>query len=719
MAFPNPFATTVHAGRTRAGASLALLVLSLSMPASAQAPLRCDLQLTTTPGAGAGSACLDLPALQQGGQPVQTAANATRISRDGFRLCKNAFTVSTGGEVDVVFIYDNSGSMLSHYAKIDAATNDTNFYHANGCGNNPATTGSLTYNTATGPKTVALVAPATNCQATSFAGDPYNSRAQVVRQAIDYLTQTSPNSTAAAVAFARDTAHGRPPLPLSVPGNADLVKASVVMDSIPNTYYAPPLRAANAWLGDTSLTNTQKKAIVFISDGAPEDNYNSLVGSIPIYSIFLGDSSSRQYASLQAMSSGTGGQFYRVDPGNLAGMNAVMQSIIQLITVVNLPQAVEITNASTQPPMVSRSTGMTRNADSSLGVVMDSILALVNGENRLTVKVTMTGSDVRLYPVMVRADGPVAETTSEELVCVAQPKLELLNQQGGADASYPSDAVKYDVKLTRTTSDLAQVVVEASSRDTTKAQPWGDRESIVLDRAGVSGTTTTNLKEDYDVNGSVAAPAPGNGALESAPNGSITLTWTHPRDARETASLTLPGRRIPVTAGFIDMVRLTDVPKGNVATLPVVIADPVVIRGGATFTKDGTTATLAHKGSLHNPHGLADAALDPNQVPTFVVKTASSFAYEITIFDHFGHFLNGMKGAVDSLQWERMRGNADSLAVALSILPVTRDGQRFGTGAYILKAVLTTRESARLDPGKPAVVTTVARQMLNKFGYAR
>jgi len=713
----------VSVGTIPRAMSLAALILGIAVSASSQAPLRCDLQLKTTPGAGAEAACLDLPALQQGGTPIQTANNATRISRDGFKLCKNAFTVSTSGDADIVFIYDNSGSMLSHYAKINPATNDTVFYHADGCGNNPSVTGTLTYNTVTGPKTVEVVSASTNCQTNSFAGDPFNSRTQVISQAIDFLAQSSPNSTVGAVAFSRDTAHAMPLKLLSVPGNAALVKNSLRMDSIPFTYYVPPLRVANAWLNDASLIKTAKKAIVFISDGTPGDNNGvaAQLGGIPIYSIFLGDSSSRQYASMQSMSSTTGGQFHRVNPGNTAQLNSVMQSIIQAITVVHLPQSVEITNSSTPTPMVSRSTGMVRNPDSSLSVTLDSIIALVAGRNALTVKVTMTASDIRTYNLAVQADGPAAGSTSQELVCVAQPKIELLNQQGQVPPSYASNAAEYDIRLTRATSDLSQVVVTASSRDSTKSPGWGDKESITLNPSNPAGPLTTNVRNDYDINGSVSAPAAGNNVLESGPNGYITLTWTHPRDARETASLTLPGGRIPTSGGFIEVVRLTDAPRGGTSPLPatVLVTDPIVLRGGVTFQKNGNVSTLTHKGDLHNPLKLSDAVLDPNQMPTFVFKTASPFSYQITIFDHLGQFLNEMEGKVDSLRWEQMRNNSDSMAVAMSILPVAKDGQRFGTGVYILKATLTTRESVRQDPGKPARITPVSKLVLNRFGYVR
>jgi hypothetical protein len=151
----------------------------------------------------------------------------------------------------------------------------------------------------------------------------------------------------------------------------------------------------------------------------------------------------------------------------------------------------------------------------------------------------------------------------------------------------------------------------------------------------------------------------------------------------------------------------------------VPVSDPVVIRGGATLVTDGVHAVLTDKGALSNPHNLDDAVLDPNHTPTFVVTTASSFSYEFSIFDHLGLFLNSASGVVDSARWEQMRGSADSLACAITILPVSRNGQRFGTGAYILRGTLTTRQTNRPDPGKPKFVKSTVIPILNRFGYIR
>jgi hypothetical protein len=715
--FPSFFhSKRLSAGRPSAARATTVLVLALSSAPWAQGNLRCDLKLNTTPGSTVETGCLDLVALQAGGTPVQTANNATRISTDGFRLCKNAFAVNVPAGADVVFIYDNSGSMFSRYAKVDSALNDTSYFYEGGCSSPSANTiGPLTYGTLVGPRNVTQLGSLTNCN--GFAGDPYHARASVIRQGIEYLRTVSPNSTAGAVAFALNTSHLQPPLPLNIPGNADLVKASVVMDSLPSTNYAPPLQQANAWLNDANIVKTAKKAIVFVSDGEPNNqNYAQHVSTaIPIYTIALADSS-MNFPRMRELSTNSGGQFFRVSPDNITQMNEVMRQIIQAITVVNLPSAIEVSNGAYAPPMVSRSAGMNRNADSSISLVMDSIIALKAGANPLTIKVTMTPQDIRTYNVSVQADGPAAPQSTQQLACFPMPTLAMLNQSGGLDSVYPSGTTLYDVRLTRASSDLQQVVVNAKSSDS--ARPgWGDEENLVLPQTGNSGGLTTNLKDNQAFNGASANPAKGNNILEAGPNGLVTLVWKHPRDEREFATFTLPGKRVPVEPGFIDMIRVTDVPKGIVIDKP--ITNPIVIRGGVTLGQNGQGATLVHKGILHNPHGITEVQLNPNNTPTFVFKTASAFKYEVSIFDHLGQWLCSQRGDVDSTKWEQMRGGADSLAVAMSILPVAESGQPFATGVYIMKATLTTKAVNRTDPGRPLIVKPATKIAINRFGYRR
>jgi hypothetical protein len=697
-------------------------------PVAAQAPLRCDLQLESTPGAGAESACLDLVALQNGGAPIVTAANATRISVNGFALCKSAFTVTKPAGADIVFIYDNSGSMVPGFARINAVGGDTAFYHITGCngggGGGGAPIGTpMTYNTLLGPRDIRLVDATANCPNNSLAGDPYFARGKVIERAVDYLAANSPTSTAGALAFAEIVANQRAPLQLSVAGNPELVKGSITLDSIRNTNYVPALNQARAWLTDTAFIKNSKQAIVFISDGEPTDGSqltnwlrNNANKNIPIYTIALGDTTAT-FARMREMSDTTNGAFYQIKPQNIALMNEVMTQIIRAITVPTVPRSIEVSNNSFLPtPMVSRSISITVNPDSSMSPVMDSILALKLGTNALTVKITMSDLDVRSFNVTVQADGPAAPATTQNLVCFPMPALTLLNPAGAVDSLYPNSTTPYDVRLTRATSDLKEVIVVATSTDTSRPG-WSDQENIPAPQLSATGTSTVNQRNDYPLNGAAVNAAKGNNTLEAAPGGEVVFTWTHPRDQRETATFRLAGKKVATAPGFIDVVRVTDAPHG--VPIPAGVTDPVVIRGGAILIRNAGGAELTDKGDLSNPHNVPDDILDPDHTPTFIFNTASAFSYQVRIFDHLGQFLNSRKGEVDSVLWEQMRGNADSLACAFSILPISRDGQRFGTGVYILQATITTRETNRKDPGKPLRVTPTTQAFTNRFGYVR
>lgn len=249
-----------------------------------------------------------------------------------------------GEGADIVFVYDNSASMWSHYAKIDANTGDTAFYFNYGCSNiggDPAGT-PFTYTTRLGPRTILLIDSAAICH--TQAGDPYIARTLVISLAVDFLAARFPDATAGVISFGAFTDHAQAPIPLSVPGNAARVKDSLRLDSLPATHYVPPLRLAAAWLHDTSLTRNSRQAIIFISDGEPTDGLQLSTWldvakntGIPIYSIALGDTSISAFARMQDLSLRTGGDYYSVSPRDVPRMNRVIEEII--VHVASVPVA--------------------------------------------------------------------------------------------------------------------------------------------------------------------------------------------------------------------------------------------------------------------------------------------------------------------------------------------------------------------------------------------
>lgn len=698
----------------------ALLSISCAVPAIAAQ--RCDLLIASTPLPGGNAACLDLPALKATpGASIRTAGNATRIARDGVVLCKNAFQVNSGAEADVVFIYDNSGSMTAKYAFADPARADTAFYFDLGGCLSPDTLGNLALQTREGPRTLPLLVSDAGCS--DRAGDPYRARAAAMRQGIDFLGKTSPNSTAGAVAFNDQLAHAQPPLPLGTPAALAQVKNSLVLDTAGGTRYGPPLRQATLWLTDTALTRTAKQAVVFISDGAPTDTIgagsyvNSIYAAIPIFGIFLGDTNA-QYGKLSDLSARTGGKFHRVDPGNVGRMNEVMEEIIRAITVTAVPRSIRIVNASLAPAQASVSVKL---APASVGgdihVTLDSILALKHGANSLSVEIDRGGGTAETFAFQVQADGPEAAQSGPGLACHDQPSLAMLNASGRPDSAYAAGPAAYDILLTRSPSELGTVSVAATARDSSRKSK-GDLETLALPMTGRAAGGVSHRRNALPTHGSALAPAPGNGILEGVSGGEYILTWAHPRDSREAASFILPGARIPTLPGFIAVERVRPVTRGP--DIRVRIADPVVIRGGAILDRIGPdSAVVTTRGCLYNCTGETVRIADPSRTPSFIFKTASPFAFTLHVYDNLGHVVLKASGDVKAPEWEGMPKIGDSVAVAMSIVPVTADGQPAATGAYILRATISAAGLERNGAAGPSRVTASTRTFVARFGHIR
>lgn len=718
------------ADTTRSLVFVAILIAAQAGDSFGQADKRCDQLLNTTPGIGADTACLDLPKVMANvvDNPIVAPNNATRISKDGFRLCKNAFQSVTPAGADIVFIYDNSGSMLATWAAVDPAVpTDTLFFSAQtGC-TSPAAAGFLTYQVFAPPGTATVQTMATTAGCRALAGDPYMARGFVIQSAIDFIANTASISTVGAIAFGNAPLHQQSPLQMNVPANIKQVKDSIIVANEGSTNYAPPLNIARGWLNNPAIIKTGKKAIVFISDGAPTDP-NAIAGAldpnIPIYSIYLGKIATPDTARLLQMSTATGGRFFRVNPNNVAEINAVMQTIIQSILVVSLPKEIEITNKSIAPPQVSRSTGLVRNLpDSSVSVVMDSIIGLIKGLNELSIKITLNnGEPPRTYNVNVKADGAEPGSTSKQLICYDQPKLVMLNPVTNLeDAAYGPGRTNYLVKLSREGNDLSSIVVLGTSKDAGQSQPWGDSADIPVALLGAKAGVQT-FQSPYPVQGNVTvnpSPIPGNGVLESDANGAITLDWVHPRDSREFATYTLPGKKVPLIPPFIVIERFKDVPKGS--HVDVAVANPIVIRGVVGVERSGSDLVKVNLGGcLVNCGAAIERVSDPEKVPSFLLKTASPFRYTILIYDNLGNFVNSDTGSVSKTAWDALPKQGDSVAVIISYVPVAKKGQQVGTGVYIMRATITTTAGETKDSnGNQVKVAAATRMILDRFGYLR
>jgi hypothetical protein len=258
-------------------------------------------------------------------------------------LAENTGACCDANGADVVFILDNSASMWSHAATIDTVLRDTSFWSSSGKCLTAASPDSLRYSVQENNwqmpnqslvKSLKLL-PQNQSSCREYSGDPYNARGMIIRNAIDYLAQTSPTSTAGVMGFANAVDNAQTLLQLNDPANVTQIKSMVRLDSLPSTNYGPPLQLAKEWLTDPTRIKTRKQAIIFISDGIPSDG-NAVLNLVdaampPIYSIFLGRHATADTAMLAILSNQSGGSFSRIDPSHPAAMNSVMSAIIQQV----------------------------------------------------------------------------------------------------------------------------------------------------------------------------------------------------------------------------------------------------------------------------------------------------------------------------------------------------------------------------------------------------
>ncbi len=686
-------------GKYIAALGVFLVASLLSTPIQA-APKRCDWHGPRSSGEATYNKCIDFAAIQ--GTTVNVPKNVTRISADGISFCSGAFTQAGAGNADIVFIYDNSGSMASKVAYVDPALNDTVFYYQNGTSTacNINVTGPMDYQTLIGKRTISKLASA-GCN--TISGDPYYARGQVIQKAIDFLVANSPTSTAGAVSFTDKTAHLRSPLQLSLASNATLVKNSIVLDSSGGTYYGPPLQQAKDWLTDPAIIKTQRQAIIFISDGAPTDttgtnSYLNITGLPPVYSIYLGDAAVPDTLKLKQLSDKTGGTFTRVNPRNVLAIQDVMTSIVKSITTTSVPKSVTVVNSSLTPPQTSHSSAVTVNADGSQGVTLDSIIGLNTGANSIQINVIKPDNTPVNYSFTINVSSAEISATGGNYTCWDMPTLTAVDPAGLTPEIYAPGGIGYTLKLTRSTSELRNVTVAGTSEN-------GDKENITL------GTPTSPLgfptqTGDFKYNPNDATPTLDNGTLEVDKNGALTFTWSHPRDGRETVTYILPGRITPVINGDVVFTIKNPITQGEVIT-PVKLENPVVI-------VDGKNTCLS------NCNGTQ--VFWPNaNIPTWILSIKSPITYSVHVYDNIGQSVAMGRGEITLATWNSMAKSGDSAAIQLKLPPLASNGQLLGTGAYVMKVLITAQgdQVTKNSAGELIIVKNSKREYFKKFGFIR
>jgi hypothetical protein len=690
------------------GGSTARIALALALAAAsatlAKGPKRCDWHGPLSSGESPFVKCVDFAALE--GKELTLPKNVTRIAADGLSFCATKTQVAGPSEADIVFVYDNSGSMTADAAYIAPGGKDTVFYffdNNNSCKNNP-TNGDLTYKVRNGTtRTIPIFATNTGCVAND-PGDPYNARGEVIKDGIDFLAETSPTSTAGVVSFSDGVKYPHAPVPVSDKAAVAEVKATVALDVDGGTSYGPPLKQAKAWLNDPALIKTKKQAIVFISDGAPHDTYLNIVdGDMPpIYSIYLARAATPDTAKLQQLSQLTNGTFTRVNPNDPSAIDKVLKQIITAITTnPGAPKSATITNKTLKPPQTSHSLGVTANPDGSTGMKLDSIIALGTGRNSIEIQVTRDDNTSSTYTFTMNVAGDEIGSTSGNYSCYDPPTLTAIDKATGlAPELYSPDKTSYKLQLTRSPSDLGAVSVDGSSAN-------NDKENIKLGQPDLSKGVPTQTG-DFSYNPDKGSVATGNGVLEVDNHGDLTFAWSHPRDPRESVTYVLPGRIVPILSGKPEVEWITDL-KGK--------GDEVVL---STAPKNVLIVTDLKGKCIVNCTGT-EPYHDKVSIPSMKVTLRSPIDFTARVFDNFGQFVNDQKGSMDSTVWNKLAKQGDSAVVVMKFVPFSKAGQPLGTGAYIMQLNVSARgdQVTKNTAGETIVVRNAKKEYVSRFGYLR
>lgn len=699
------FSATTAARAVFACAAFSLAVPSVHGAASgsnAAAPKRCDWHGPLSGGEIPYSKCVDFGAMQ--GKTINLPKNVTRIAADGLSFCVPPTPTTGAGNADIVFVYDNSGSMTADGMYVNPTTKDTSFYFLDGnnCKNNVITPTQFVSieSKEGGTSSVVLMDGNSGC-GSNVPGDPYNARGSVIRAGIDFLNATSPTSTAGAMAFNSDVKYEQKPLLMSGAGNPAIVKASIKLDTSGSTEYRPPLILAKKWLTDPAIIKTKKQAIIFISDGASNHNdYDNLVDDQmpPIFSIYLSNDDTPNMDKLRDLSTKTGGTFSRVNTNDPKAMETILKGIISTITKNTQPKSATITNKSQTPPQVSKSTGATANPDGSTGMKLDSIIALKEGANQIEITLVREDTTVKYEFTMNVAAAEIASSAGN-YTCWDMPTLAAIDKKTNLPAEiYRPDNNTYQLKLTRSPSELGNVTVAGSSANK-------DEERIPL------GNLNNNLgfptqTGDFTYNPAKANPGLNNGVLEVDNHGDLTFTWSHPRDAREKVTYILPGRIVPILSGNPILQIREPVTTG-------IIFDPVKIESQVVILDSRDKCILNCKGTeIFHVEGGA---------PTWDLTVKSPFKFAVKVFDNLGQFVSESQGMLDAAAWEALAKSGDSATVHFKILPVSKDGQELGTGAYLMMTNITALgdEVTKNASGESIIVKNAKREYLKKFGYIR
>ncbi|MDQ3000429.1 MAG: chitobiase/beta-hexosaminidase C-terminal domain-containing protein, partial [Fibrobacterota bacterium] len=541
--------------------TVTLLLLAAAMQAGAQTK-RCDLVGRDTVISGVSNPfkrCLDLSGLNE--KVITVPSNVTRIDNDGLSLCKGSLRL--GGDADIVFVMDQSGSMGTNRAWVNTAVtpNDTIYYfNDDGC-TDKGTSGTVNLRAfeAVGaatpvPFTYAITRLNSNTNCSSLSGDPYKVRATAVEKAIDYITSSgSPVSTVGFVGFAGTNRALQTPLTVNA-ANVATLKGKINIEEAGGTNYYDGINQAKTWLKDPGMIKTGKQVIVFISDGRPTTGGDALTlldGTMPpIYSIYLAQKATADTAIMKQLSDGSGGKFHRVPGNEPDSVVKIVQRILNLILKEYQPQTAVVSNntlAPVQSATAAMPVGFTLQPDGSWLMKLSDIIALKgSSSNLISIRTHFKetdgpGVDTQTINFTLQTTDSATSTTTNlagkpfAVTCYDKSTLAIQNAAGLRPAFFTDADAAYRLRVRTTQVPLDSVTIPSrtalklDSEKPVHKPPVVSADSMVFAGSNAFAVLT-------------AAKTNSNGILESSLYDSLIVSWVHPRDAQDFASDAIPVR---------------------------------------------------------------------------------------------------------------------------------------------------------------------------------
>ncbi|MBD3420129.1 MAG: hypothetical protein GF398_08440 [Chitinivibrionales bacterium] len=508
--------------------SVLLLVMVFSMISVAQ-DTRCDLASKRVNNE---YTCVKLKDIQN--QTIKVPESVTRIPADGLLICPEIETDTT--PVDIVFLMDQSGSMIPNSVAI--ANYDTSFC-TSGCPND------VTIQIPYADSTKELpICPGCSGGA---AGDPYGQRAKAIKAGIARMVELEPNSTVGFMDFGGQVGVRKGPRPLTDQSHLDYLERNIRVAFIGNTDWAGVLSQAKEWLQPTSPyhTGNERKAIVMVSDGGPGGNsrYLDVLKPTPenpimppVYGIFMGDENV-DYSELQELSTSlTNGEFYLVpsdDPDSLKG------AIFDILTKLSTKTGAVVSIENETNGQWSTTDTVAPVGDTIFPVQLDSIIALEEGKNTISMNVEFSDASTQEYSFTIEVTGDQTPDRFFDVECYSPSEVHVINENGTLVDSGVIDGTDDTLSLQLVVSPFPPLTKYNVPVELINS---GDNETFVFGSIDAKGQRPSDNMQVFQkdeiplsfINAS-SAPSPDK-KIESFNQDTLKVQWHFPRDFRDTAS---------------------------------------------------------------------------------------------------------------------------------------------------------------------------------------